>query len=838
MKNSIRYIPLLIGIAYLSEIHLELPLQVVISLFVLSFLGIITITEIRRDYREGRLPQDSNIPSSHNILQIVIMSSLLLSLVCGAIISHSPLVIMLAGITAILTLQKLPYKFALPELRGMWSFLWLATATMGGHIIYWNYLSVFEHKWFFYVESIIIKVVSKFLPIFSSSVIGQHIVISGQPINITAVDIHLGLPVIFAFFVLSKDSNVIRLIKAFVAICGIIILGFLWVLLVLYIDQPQLFFSNVNYFIMLIGSYLLVMILWRSSTLDFAVQIREIMICIIIAICLYAFPNSVRWMSSSKINKVAIDESHGSWETTQVTFDTIDYGRDTVYNYALFRQCLESMYDVRLLTEGITNIDADLLIIKTPVKFYSQEEKRVIENFVRSGGVLLVIGDHTNLFGHAMVINDLLDWTGLRLNSDAAISLATRHYDFKPYWWNRHHILHGINSIEFQTSATISASTPYVFPFIVGNQIVAEEADYSNDRFFGELTPDVSDRQPPLVLGAYSYVGDGKVILFGDSTIWSNFSFFAATNEALLENLLYSCHIMVGSTFRLLILFTVLGIFIMVYLFCRDWTHSLMIFLIVPALTFAWYGNSLDAAGVLDTEGNGNRVFLDGIHSNVELRADIRKGTKDDLLDYSTFYAWLSRIGLFPRIVKSYCYESPNIPVIIINPDKPFSNFEIIQIDTYLRRGGHILLIDDPIFAPHSTADSLLEHFGIFYKLEFSDSGTYDPEGPDLSENLLGIPFDILYDGKMSRGMLRTSKSGINYCLSGTAALLVDEEGFVICGQKEVGNGVIVVFYRSSIFSEFIMGDVWGGKEPGETKLQIYNLAYSLVNSSIGRKAK
>ena len=832
----IRFIPLLVGIVYLSEAHLKFFLQILISVSVAGILAMITISKIRRSRCED-IPPDNKEPLSHYVWHIAVISSLFLCLLYGAIRSRSPLVIMLACIAAVLTIQVLLRKRKLSELTELWSFLWLSAAVMSGHIIYWNYLSVFEYKWLMDFESIVINGISRLFPV-SSSTIDQYLVLSGQQIHFSAFDIHAGLPVIFAFFVLSEDKNFIRIIKAFLSVIGIIIIGFLWVLLLLYTDQQQLFFSSAGYFIMLIISYLFAMVLWRSSTLNFTIQSKGIIICIIIAICLYILPGFAGWGAANGIHKIAIDESHGSWETTQAKFDTVNYGRDTVYNYAMLRKHLGSMYDVRLLTKKITNIDADLIIVKTPVEFYSLEEKQVIENFVKDGGALLVIGDHTNLFGHTMVVNDLLDWTGMRLNTDATVSLDAPHYDFRTHWWNQHSILHGIDRIEFQTLATISGSTPYIFPFIVGDRIVAEGADYSNERFFGELTPDVSDRQPPLVLGAYRYIGKGKVILFGDSTIWSNFSFFAATNEALLDNLINACWVKVGLISRLLILIFGIGILVAVYLFCKDWVNTLMIFLVVPILVFSWHSNLLDNTEVVDTTRNENRVFVDGVHSNMELRADIRKENKDDLYDYSTFYAWLSRINLFPRITKRQCYESSTVPVIIINPDKPFDGFEISKIDAYLREGGRILLLDDPMFAYRSTADSLLGYFGISYKAGFSGNGIYDPEGPALSENLLGVPFDILYGGKMSRGKSRASESSVGYHLSGTTALLVDEEGFVICGQKEIGRGVITVFYRSSTFSEFIMGDVWGGKEPGESKLQLYNLAYSLVNSSIGGKVK
>ncbi len=298
-----------------------------------------------------------------------------------------------------------------------------------------------------------------------------------------------------------------------------------------------------------------------------------------------------------------------------------------------------------------------------------------------------------------------------------------------------------------------------------------------------------------------------KVILFGDSTIWSNFSFFAATNEALLGNLLRACEVKPGLVLRMVALFLGLGCVIGVYWYCRNWTSATLILLISLAFAFPWYGDSHYTAERLESSPGSNIVVVDGVHSSAEFRADIRKGTKEDLFDYSTFYAWLSRIGISPGTSKNNCYGVPETPVIIINPDKPFSSYELEQIDTYLRTGGRILLLDDPLYIQRSSAGHLLAHAGISYVPEFSGS-IHDPEGPALSANLLGVPFDIIYDRKMARGMLRTRAGGVTYCLSGTVALLVDAEGFVICGRKDIGQGSITVFCRSAIFSEFVMGDV------------------------------
>jgi hypothetical protein len=62
-----------------------------------------------------------------------------------------------------------------------------------------------------------------------------------------------------------------------------------------------------------------------------------------------------------------------------------------------------------------------ILCVINPTTNYSQNQKAAIERHVRSGGCLLVLGDHTDIGGIMGPINDLLRFTSIRLEFDSAI---------------------------------------------------------------------------------------------------------------------------------------------------------------------------------------------------------------------------------------------------------------------------------------------------------------------------------------------------------------------------------------------------------------------------------
>lgn len=221
-------------------------------------------------------------------------------------------------------------------------------------------------------------------------------------------------------------------------------------------------------------------------------------------------------------------------------------------------------------------------------------------------------------------------------------------------------------------------------------------------------------------------------------------------------------------------------------------------------------------------------VSIDGSHSDFELRFDPRGEHGPGLNDYSTLFAWIARTGALPH-VESDPYADPAMPAIIINPSRPFTAQTLDSVDRYVKGGGRLLILDDPHFATRSTSSVLLSRFGIVLEATRAPDVIHDGGPPQLSANLLGLPFDLLRSDRRSIGALRTRYADPRFVPVGVTPLLVDGTGTVIAGQKQIGSGIVLLFQRSLAFSEFAMGDVWGGQEVDPDKLRLYRLAYDLL---------
>jgi len=127
-----------------------------------------------------------------------------------------------------------------------------------------------------------------------------------------------------------------------------------------------------------------------------------------------------------KSGRVVIDTFHTQWSRTDRPYDRDWYGADSGYNYACLKRLFEVFYPVqesRARLDPETLKGASMLVIYTPDKQYTEEEIRTIRGFVREGGGLLVIGDHTNVFGSTSNLNELCSDFGFQFRDDVLFDL-------------------------------------------------------------------------------------------------------------------------------------------------------------------------------------------------------------------------------------------------------------------------------------------------------------------------------------------------------------------------------------------------------------------------------
>jgi hypothetical protein len=532
--------------------------------------------------------------------------------------------------------------------------------------------------------------------------------------------------------------------------------------------------------------------------------------------------------------RVLIDEAHGKWETVDAPYDMDSFGRHTVYNYRLMQEWIGRRFETEVSSLPLTNLTADIVIVKTPVRMFTVAEKAAIKKFVCGGGRLIVIGDHTNLFGTTDVINDLLEWSGLRLNDDAVIAVSERHHDMPRRWWSFSPELESVPYIEFQTGASVVSSSVLARPLLIANRTVAEKAEYTNERFFGNLVPSLDDRPGPICMAAERRLGKGAVTLFSDSTVWSNFSFYAATNEDVFEALIRSGVPLSPLTVALVLLAVLALAATARRRELAAGRHSFISRCIIDAavaisLIILVSGTSAPRRSRLPA-GEERRVVFDAHNSSAQLRADIRTGGWNDLRDYSTFYAWLSRSGLHPRFEPGRAYDRPGLPVLLIDPKPRLGRAEVSGILSYLMSGGRMLILLEPDAGGDTPAGDLLHRLGVGIFPARTAGSVCDAVSPGGDMNPLAIPFALISSGRAMPSDVRMNLGRLEYGLTGVTPLLAADTGMVMAGEASYGAGRVTVFARSKLFSEYFFGDVWGGVDPSGEKLQAYGFLKDMVD--------
>lgn len=499
-------------------------------------------------------------------------------------------------------------------------------------------------------------------------------------------------------------------------------------------------------------------------------------------------------LGAEKQGRVIIDEYHSDWEWTTEVYDENWYGERSGYNYYCFYNYIDKYFQTRINQKPISEelLEAcDVLILKTPTKPYSEEEVEAVIKYVENGGGLYLIGDHTNVFG-----------TGVNLNQIAANFNMSFHYDctyelvggnlstYKRPKLFPHKILGNMESFLFATSCTLSAPW-YAEDVIVGYGLKNLQADYSQKNFFPE-----DQNSPHLEYGLFLQSAalkhkEGRVLAFTDSTVFSNFwMFMKGKPELLLGSLrwLNRSNFISGLSSRVLFGGISAFLFIVNLIWYRKRKNSYSILTIVLAGFMGFLIVSLSCLAI-DKVAYGPEVPIKDMvdigfersYSDYKLPDDLEgfKSSTEELL--TTFYVWTQRLGYFPAshddILESL--ESTELTVLV-RPKTDVGHIDAIR--SAIERGSKLLIMDSAKYGAHS--NPLLEKIGM--KVEDVDmhslAAYQEIEDIPLSENASAI--------------------------IGGSSLIRDEKGNTIFAVQSVGQGFVAVFSDPDLFYNHHLGDV------------------------------
>lgn len=242
-----------------------------------------------------------------------------------------------------------------------------------------------------------------------------------------------------------------------------------------------------------------------------------------------------------KPGRILVDDYHsGFWEPSALQLDTTGFGSKYLYSYSSLIEWLHYYFRVTVNeTEPLTEArlsQVDVLIIKTPSKRYTAAEIEAIVRFVRRGGGLFLIGDHTNLLGMGSFLNELAAHFGVRFRYDACNAFSTGYFSYfhSPVLF-AHPIVQGLEPFKFMTSCSLDCDRG-AERVMTAYDIVSDPVDYSKPSFFGRLIPGTRSGFGLFTVAAAARAGLGRVLMLADSTPFSNFSMFQETYPEFFLN--------------------------------------------------------------------------------------------------------------------------------------------------------------------------------------------------------------------------------------------------------------------------------------------------------------
>ncbi|MEF8879113.1 MAG: hypothetical protein V5A64_05890 [Candidatus Thermoplasmatota archaeon] len=521
-----------------------------------------------------------------------------------------------------------------------------------------------------------------------------------------------------------------------------------------------------------------------------------------------------------KNGRILIDEYHSSWENTTREMDKEWYGKLSTYNYYNWAEWLDKYYDVeknienRLTSEVLKNYD--ILILKCPTNKYSSQEIRDIVKFVRNGGGLYLIGDHTNVFGMNMYLNQISKKFDIKFKTESTHDINKGGLTtFKTSSLFPHPIVQNMEKFDFKTSCTLEAPLNSE-NVIIGNQLLGEKGVYSTENFFRQGIGESLDNEYGLLLQVAAVKhGEGRVLAFTDSTCFSNFCMFMDGykdfNLGSIEYLNRENHFSCMND-----VFTVIaGVSLIASLYFlrkKRKIFILYIFLLVGLLSFSVatpiFSNINHSNYTTPTpKEDFTQVCFDTEHSDITLESDPTTAEVTSSETFSTFFVWTQRVGYYPSIEKTLekAVETGDI-IVMINPEKEFKNKEIDMVENYLENGGKVLLMDS-IKNTDSTANQLLKRFNM--SIFYNDSAYMVTSSGEEH------PSDNTYPGNISMPLLT---------INGGEKVFVTQKNNSVLAVKNIGRGKIVTMVDSYTFSNKIMGNSF--TEPNKDLRQIYNFEY------------
>jgi hypothetical protein len=372
-----------------------------------------------------------------------------------------------------------------------------------------------------------------------------------------------------------------------------------------------------------------------------------------------------------------------------VNFPKNEYFSNEI-NFSDYCNIIESP---NVTSEILDNID--IFVIINPGTFFSYKEYTAIWNFVEEGGSFLVLGDHTDVGGIQKPLNSILRKVDIKFNFDSALP-TDPDFKWEPCLELKDHQVNynvkEINEIRISVGASLDISATSK-PVLVGKYGLSDTGDRRNVEraYLGDYTYTEGEQLGDIVISASCYYGNGKVLVFGDTSSFQNPSLpMSYPFVSGVFNWLKSERTSIGEYiqiffFILLITTIFLSFFIIKSSQIKLFTILIIIILLVSMLISCEF---LNPKIITKDTIKGNIAYIDLSHQERINQDAYEKNSVNGLMQN------LMRNDYIPLFLKDFTKDIiKNSKIIVLNaPTNKFSNNEVDFIIDYISSGGLVIL--------------------------------------------------------------------------------------------------------------------------------------------------
>jgi hypothetical protein len=472
----------------------------------------------------------------------------------------------------------------------------------------------------------------------------------------------------------------------------------------------------------------------RKSDTATALQPEDIwkpyapLVMVLVALVLFTFAVAWEPVGQRQKGRILMDDYHDQQPWPRKTFDTVrtdrpfkttTYGQAAAYNHSCLYDYCSRFYTMSRQMKPLTEADlagTDVLVLKVPSSAYSPVEIKLVMDFVERGGGLLLLGEHTSVYGSGPYLNALAEKFGFRFRYDCAFGIDSV-FDqlYKPPLLP-HPIVQHMPPMEFATSCTIDAGATGQ-AVIQATGLKNRNAYYHVSNFYPQAVDHPETRYGAFVQLLATRHGKGRVAAFTDSTIFSNFCVFEPGKTNIMLGMLEWLNHRGGMRLNIWLGTIAFAMLITAIVLSGKWQANWLLMLTAGALGWA-----LSVPIVRAT----NRIIMPEPQPHSPMvRVGIDRTVCDAKLpkngfiagrttDFGQFERSILRLGYFTFRAAGDELTDANV-IVFLKPNLSISRKFKDQLKRYVAGGGKLLVMDSPENAK-STASRLVHQFGLEFK--------------------------------------------------------------------------------------------------------------------------